>query len=152
MCIRDSIYLGDEIGTLNDYSFLENPEKADDSRWVHRPFTNWNNMGQRKDPESIEGRIYQGILRLIDLRKSNPAFNGQQTQIVDLDNTHLLGYTRSWNDHRALVIVNFSEQSQSLQKDTLLENPLDALSLRLIQRSLDPLTTLEPYQFLCLEG
>lgn len=146
------IYLGDEIGTLNDYSFLENPKKADDSRWVHRPVTNWNKMVNRKDPESIEGRIYQGIMRLIDLRKSNPAFNGQQTQIVDLENTHLLGYIRSWNDHRALVIVNFSEQSQSLQKETLLENSLDTLSLRLIQRSLDPITTIIPYQFLCLEG
>ena len=31
------IYLGDEFGTLNDYSYAAEPAKADDSRWVHRP-------------------------------------------------------------------------------------------------------------------
>ena len=31
------IYLGDEIGTLNQYSYKNDPAKADDSRWVHRP-------------------------------------------------------------------------------------------------------------------
>ena len=31
------IYLGDEVGTLNDYSYRDDPAKVDDSRWVHRP-------------------------------------------------------------------------------------------------------------------
>ena len=31
------IYLGDEFGTLNEYSFASDMYKADDSRWVHRP-------------------------------------------------------------------------------------------------------------------
>jgi len=146
------IYLGDEIGTLNDYSYFENPEKAGDSRWVHRPVTNWDKMEQRNDPESIEGRIYRGIQRLIDLRRSNPAFNGQQTQILELGNPHVLGYVRSWNNHRAIVIVNFSEQPQRIQKEVFLENSLDTRSLSFIKRSMKAITALEPYQFLCLEG
>ena len=35
------IYLGDEIGTLNDYRYRQDPAKAADSRWVHRPFADW---------------------------------------------------------------------------------------------------------------
>ena len=31
------IYLGDEVGTLNDYGYRDDLAKADDSRWVHRP-------------------------------------------------------------------------------------------------------------------
>ena len=31
------IYLGDEVATLNDYSYLERPDHKKDSRWVHRP-------------------------------------------------------------------------------------------------------------------
>ncbi len=31
------IYLGDEIGALNDYGYRDDPAKAGDSRWVHRP-------------------------------------------------------------------------------------------------------------------
>ena len=45
------IYLGDEIGTLNDYSYRQNAAKAGDSRWVHRPFTDWEKMEQRKVPD-----------------------------------------------------------------------------------------------------
>lgn len=35
------IYLGDEIGTLNDYSYQEDPAHQQDSRWVHRQKANW---------------------------------------------------------------------------------------------------------------
>jgi hypothetical protein len=35
------IYLNDEIGTLNDYDYRDDPAKAADSRWVHRPTTDW---------------------------------------------------------------------------------------------------------------
>lgn len=31
------IYLGDEVGRLNDYSFRNEQIEAGDSRWVHRP-------------------------------------------------------------------------------------------------------------------
>ncbi len=62
------IYLGDEIGTLNDYSYRDDPAKADDSRWVHRPFADWEKYARRTDLATTEGRIYQGLHRLIDLR------------------------------------------------------------------------------------
>ena len=35
------IYLGDETAMLNDYSYANDPAKAGDSRWVHRPFADW---------------------------------------------------------------------------------------------------------------
>src|SRR6056297_3013567 len=35
------IYLGDEWGMLNDYTFLSDPAKAADSRWVHRSRQRW---------------------------------------------------------------------------------------------------------------
>jgi hypothetical protein len=57
------IYLGDEIGTLNDYSYRDDPAKAADSRWVHRPSMDWGKAAQRHEPHSLEGRIYQGLRR-----------------------------------------------------------------------------------------
>ncbi|HEV2659026.1 MAG TPA: alpha-amylase family protein, partial [Ktedonobacteraceae bacterium] len=35
------LYLGDEVGTLNEYAFAHDPHKAGDNRWVHRSKTNW---------------------------------------------------------------------------------------------------------------
>ena len=43
------IYLGDEVGTLNDYAYANDPAKAGDSRWVHRPATDWQQMARRHD-------------------------------------------------------------------------------------------------------
>jgi amylosucrase len=46
------IYSGDEIATLNDYSYKQDPKKAHDSRWLHRPFFDWEraNAGMTCQP------------------------------------------------------------------------------------------------------
>ena len=49
------IYLNDEIGTLNDYAYRDDPAKAHDSRWVHRPFADPARYARRNDPATIEG-------------------------------------------------------------------------------------------------
>ena len=56
------LYLGDEVGTLNDYSFASDPYKASDSRWIHRPQADW--AWQEKvehDPSSPHGHIFARI-------------------------------------------------------------------------------------------
>lgn len=113
------IYLGDEIGTMNDYSYRDDPAKADDSRWVHRPFANWEQYALRKDPATTEGRIYQGLRRLADLRVQHAAFSGQEVQIIDTGNPHVLGLLRISTNQRVLIFANFSEQEQTLSANLL---------------------------------
>ena len=36
------IYMGDELALRNDYDFVDDPEHADDNRWVHRPPMPWD--------------------------------------------------------------------------------------------------------------
>ena len=48
------IYSGDEIGQLNDYSYREDPEKAEDSRYLHRGDFNWELAENRKKPETVQ--------------------------------------------------------------------------------------------------
>ena len=43
------IYLGDEVGTLNNYTYRDDPHKTRDSRWVHRPYVDWNKYEKRSD-------------------------------------------------------------------------------------------------------
>ncbi|MEP6894191.1 MAG: alpha-amylase family protein, partial [Chloroflexota bacterium] len=47
------IYLGDEIGTLNDYTYRDDPAHERDSRWVHRPRADWEKYAKRNDSNSI---------------------------------------------------------------------------------------------------
>ncbi|MGD0878049.1 MAG: amylosucrase [Anaerolineales bacterium] len=113
------LYLGDEIGILNDYSYRNDPSKEYDSRWVHRPQTDWKKVELRKDPATIEGRVYQGLQSLIKLRKSEPVFSGHETGIIDCNNPHVFGFLRIHLDKRVLVLANFSENIQKIPANIL---------------------------------
>jgi len=108
------IYLGDEIGTLNDYSYRDHPQHKRDSRWAHRPFADWEAYTRRDNPESIQGRVYRSLKDLIDLRKAYPVFAGGELEIIPTENVHVLGYTRLHGGHRAVVFANFSESEQAV--------------------------------------
>jgi hypothetical protein len=108
------IYLGDEIGTLNDYSYLEDPAHARDSRWVHRPSADWERYEKRNESNSIEGRIYQRFQTLIALRKGCEVFSGGELEVIPTGNVHVLGYLRVHAGKRAVVFVNFSEGQQTV--------------------------------------
>jgi glycosidase len=146
------IYLGDEVGMQNDYSYLSDPSKAQDSRWVHRSPTDWAKMDRRLDAKSLEGRIYLQIKQLIKLRKENIAYSGSDLEVIDTENDHILGYIRQNEDQRVLVFANFTEEEQTLPGNLL---RLHSLGKKLANlRNGDPLPLgdliLEPYQFLCL--
>jgi len=108
------IYLGDEIGTLNDYTYRDDPAHERDSRWVHRPRTDRGKYTKRNDPTSIEGRVYQSLQKLIALRKECDAFSGGELEIIPTKNEHVLGFMRTHAGKRAIVFANFSESQQTI--------------------------------------
>ena len=114
------IYLGDEVGTLNDYSFAHDPFKAGDSRWVHRPKTDlaWQER-VRNDFSSPHGRIFAELVRLIALRKRQPAIYDSDTEFVETGNGHLFGYVRHGGSQWLFVVANFSNQVQEMDTNLL---------------------------------
>lgn len=108
---------------LNDYSYVADPAKREDSRWVHRPQTDWEKMERRHDPATIEGRIYQAIGHLVALRKATPALAGNQMTVIDVGNDHVFAYARTGAAHtggqRVLVLANFSESTQPIAANEL---------------------------------
>ena len=106
------LYLGDEIATLNDYSYRDHPDHAHDSRWVHRPVTNWENYARRSDPATVEGRVYSGLQALVRLRKSSHVFAGGDLEVIQTGNEHVLGFVRKHSGQRAIIFANFSESEQ----------------------------------------
>ena len=146
------IYLGDEIGMLNDYTYRNDPDKARDSRWVHRPYASPKKYAQRSDPDSIEGRIFEGLQRLIRLRKSEPAFSGSEMQIMQTGNDHVFGYVRVHKSQRVLVLANFSEAEQTIPDNLLRLYGLSYSFRNLLEaepQEIQPIR-MTPYQFICL--
>lgn len=145
------IYLGDEIGVLNDYHYRDDPAKAGDSRWVHRPYSDWRAVERRRDAQSVEGRIYQGLRRLIELRKRTAAFAGNELQVISTENEHVLGYLRIGDHSRALVFANFSENEQRISANLLRLYGLSYELMDLLSGEVFQLQDLilQPYDFRC---
>ncbi|MFM6980971.1 MAG: alpha-amylase family protein [Micrococcales bacterium] len=74
------LYMGDEIGLLNDHSFEKDPAKAKDNRWIHRPAMPWSvadKAAKGEDPESVATIIRKRIDALIKARKSLASLHAQ---------------------------------------------------------------------------
>ncbi len=137
------IYLGDEVGALNDYRYEENPSKADDSRWVHRPAFDWDRAASRSDPSTVPGRIFQTLRKLIAIRKLTPALANGTSEFFDTGNEHVFGYVRNG---QVLVLANFSETEQNLR--WTMHMAVDLITGK--QYGGNGLLTLQPYQFVWL--
>lgn len=110
------IYAGDEIGTLNDYSFMEDPAKKEDTRWVNRPQQDWEVIAKLKDQASPQATIYHTLRHLISLRKHNPIFaDNNNFELHYSGNEHLLAFERRGQESKGLlVLANFDAKPQVL--------------------------------------
>jgi len=147
------IYLGDEIGMLNDPSYLEDPEKEGDARWLHRPAFDWDKVDERSEPDTPESVIYQGILKLNQMRVNNPALSGGETEIVDTGNEHVFGWFRTTSEQSIFCLANFSDRSQPVSAPRLRQLGLrkalvDIVAGRTVIAARE--IELEPLQFMVL--
>jgi len=113
------IYLGDEWGMLNDYTYLENPIRAGDSRWVHRSRRRWEAREDLTDADTLQWRFFNEMVRLTRIRKNLPAFYNGGLEVVSSGNPHLFAYIRQNQGQRILIVNNFSERPQSMSADLL---------------------------------
>ncbi len=157
------IYFGDEVGTRNDYDYRSDPAKADDSRWVHRPVSDWDKIALRHDKDTIEGQVYTRLRHLIGLRKATPTFAGGETEIIDTSNPHVFGYVRQGvghSDHgqvsgRVMVLANFIESEQRISANELRLHGLSYSFTDLVtgeEITSDEDLVLAPYRFVWLKA
>jgi amylosucrase len=108
------LYAGDEYGMINDYTYLTDPRKVNDSRWVHRCRKRWEAQEDLADVDTIEWRFFRETSKLFTLRKQLPALYDGGMEVVETGNPHLFAYLRSHDEQRLLVVANFSESAQAL--------------------------------------
>lgn len=109
------IYLGDEIGTLNDYTYRDDPDHERDSRWVHRPRADWDRYKKRSNLHTLEGHIFNGFRTMIELRKSNDVFAGGDLEVIHTGRDSVLAFTRFHEGKRVVIFANFSETMQIIE-------------------------------------
>lgn len=104
------IYSGDEIGQVNDYSYKEDPHKADDSRYIHRGKMDWKAAAQMDDKTKVSGNLFMRLDKLEKIRKSERAFvSNADTWTIETYEPSVLCIGRYYDGQKILGLFNFSE-------------------------------------------
>ncbi|HIW94030.1 MAG TPA: amylosucrase [Candidatus Flavonifractor merdipullorum] len=108
------LYSGDEVGQLNDYTYHQDPEKWDDSRYIHRGNFDWNLADMRTDPETRQGMLFAALRQLEQIRAAETVFRsdaGVYTLNTWCD--QVLGVGREWGGERFVALFNFCEEGRT---------------------------------------
>jgi amylosucrase len=111
------IYMGDELGLRNYDDFVEDPDHADDNRWVHRPPMPWDFVDRRYMEGTVEHRIWHGLLHAIAVRSSLPSLDASvESEILDPVNPAVLVLLRRFQTQTMVGVYNMTTESQKLPR------------------------------------
>lgn len=109
------LYSGDEVGQVNDYSYKEDWEKNQDSRYIHRGAFRWELEKNVKNPDSVEGRLFSALGALVMARKSSAVFDAEASvAAVDLGDPSLICVLRETEDLLMKGIFNFGGDGRTV--------------------------------------
>jgi amylosucrase len=115
------LYMGDELALRNDIGYLDDPERAPDNRWMHRPPMDWAAAARRSDPGTLEGRVFGALQRLGEVRRAVPALRGGgECVVLDVGNDAVLAWRRRHPRSGTFIgLANFSPATQAVLADTV---------------------------------
>jgi amylosucrase len=145
-----TLWMGDEIGLGNARGLPPGTWAAEDARALNRPFMDWTAAAHRNDPASVEGRVFQGLARLLQARATLPAFHAAHP-VERRDTPHPAVLTFARSGGAVQVVANLSAvrvELPGLPADAGPDGLVDVLSGQRHEAS-DSLT-LEPYACLWL--
>ena len=108
------LYSGDEIAQLNWNEYVNDPEKKEDSRYIHRGKLDWDAVAKRNDADTIQGMIYQAIMKMIDIKRNHSVFSGYADMWLLNTDDNVLGVGRYYNDEKLLGYYNFTDGEKTV--------------------------------------
>lgn len=110
------IWMGDEVGLLNDRGWADDPDHAADNRWVHRPRMPWADVEADPDPHGIAS----GLRHLVDVRRSLPHLHAASpTEVWDPRDPGVLLVVRRHPDGPLLAAANVTDREAWVAADVL---------------------------------
>ena len=107
------LYMGDELGLLNDYGYDQHEAKKGDNRWVHRPAMDWEKAEKRNDPSTTEGKIFSALQHLIAARKEIAEFqDDNNTYLFDCGNERILAFGRYLEGTKIICVFNLNDHEE----------------------------------------
>ena len=103
------LYSGDEIGMVNDYTYKKDPDKAPDSRFIHRGDFRWDLAENRNKPGSVQNRLFPVLRQLEQIRKDHAVFGASvPVRTIDSWDRSILALVREDEKEKFIGIYNFS--------------------------------------------
>ena len=114
------IYMGDEVGLLNDHAYRDDPLRRDDSRWLHRPVMAWDRVQSASDPDTPEGQILAGTRHIMARRKAIQQFHAAvPTRILFAEPSEVFAFCRFAPTGPIVCLFNMSEKIVPVSHDWL---------------------------------
>jgi amylosucrase len=111
------LYMGDELALANYYEYADDPEHADDNRWVHRPPMPWDRAERRNVPGTLEHRVWHAIRHAITVREALPSMDASvEAEIMDPVNPAVLVFVRRYATQTMVAVYNMSTDPQVLPR------------------------------------
>ena len=109
------LFYGDELGYTNDYSYLNDPGKSYDNRWMHRPVIDWQKNERINEKGTVEEKIFSATQHLISLRKKlSIVADRKNLSWLTPHNIHVAGFLRKENEEKLYCLFNFSNKAAYL--------------------------------------
>lgn len=110
------LYSGDEVGQVNDYTYQKDPDKAADSRYLHRGAMDWKLVEDISEPNTVAGELFRRLGQLEQIRKTEKVFvSNADTWTVETGDRSVLCIGRYFEGEMLIGLFNFSEFEKSLR-------------------------------------
>ncbi len=108
------IYSGDEVAQVNDYTYKNDPNKAHDSRYIHRGAMRWDLAEHVDDANTVEGKLFQSLSELEKIRKTEKVFmTNADMWTVETYDPSILCIGRYYDGEKMFGLFNFSEYDKT---------------------------------------
>lgn len=112
------MYSGDEIAQLNDYSYHNDPDKSSDSRYLHRGKFDWEKAEKRSKKTAVQGRIYNSLRKLEQLRSKYEVFTASAGfSVVEVGSDRTICIKKEKDGQTLYALFNFSGEQQTIWFD-----------------------------------
>ena len=109
------LYSGDEIGQVNDYTYKDDPDKAPDSRYIHRGKFCWDVAENIEKEGSVQEKIFHALTRLEEIRRNDAVFSADaEVYTKDYSDTSILWIVRKAEGRELHAVFNFSDEEKEI--------------------------------------
>ncbi|MFD1948853.1 alpha-amylase family protein [Nocardioides aestuarii] len=114
------LWMGDEVGLLNDPHWADDPTHAADNRWVHRPTMPWDAYDGLPVHDLYGATVLRGVRHLVTVRSTLPHLHAANpTEVWDARDPGVLLVVRRGPDGPLLMAVNVTAEERRVADDVL---------------------------------